>query len=184
MDTTITQRKRPLIKKFALLGLILLSSTTFLSCKSEHVAQNSPEPGVVVANFKDYETKNLATPNGKLIKAYLAKTDTEQTQGLSGVKPQQLADNEAMLFWYEKAGPRRFWMPNTFIDLDIFFLTEDLKVIHVERNVKSHPGMKEPPLIARTPVIYAHHVLELKASSGLSKEIKKGMQLVLVSGGR
>lgn len=184
MDTTITQRKRPLIKKFALLGLILLSSTSFFGCKSEHVAQNAPEPGVVVANFRDYEIRNLATPSGKLIKAFVAKSDVEQTQGLSGVKPAQLADNEAMLFWYEKAGPRRFWMPNTYIDLDIFFLTEDYKVIHIERKVKSHPGMKEPPMIARTPVIYAHHVLELKTTSSLSQEIQKGMQLMLISGGR
>lgn len=180
MDTTITQREQPLIKNIALLGFFLLAISNFVSCKSEHVAQNAPEPGKVVANFRDYEVKNLATPSGKLIKTFFAKSDQEQTQGLSGVKPQQLADNEAMIFWYKEAGPRRFWMPNTYIDLDIFFLTADLKVIHVERKVKSHPGMKEPPIIARTPVIYAHHVLELKASSPLSQEIKRGMQLKIL----
>jgi uncharacterized membrane protein (UPF0127 family) len=184
MDTTITQRKRPLIKNFAVLSLIMLLTPSISSCKSEHVAQKRPEPGVVVANFKDYETKALATPAGKLIKAYLARSEQQQTQGLSGVKPSELADNEAMLFWYEKPGLRNFWMPNTYTDLDIFFLTEDFEVIHVERKVKAHPGMKEPPRIARTPTVYAHHVLELKATSPLSQEIKKGMKLIPVSGGR
>ncbi len=184
METTITQRKRPLIKNFAVLSLLMLTSASFLSCQSEHIAQKTPKPGVVFANFRDYETKNMATPGGKLIKAFIARSPQEQTQGLSGVKPQQLADNEAMLFWYEKPGRRNFWMPNTYIDLDIFFLTEDFKVIHVERKVKAHPGMKEPPVIARTPTVYAHHVLELKASSPLSQEIKKGMKLIPVSGGR
>lgn len=182
--STITQRKRPLIKKFALLGPILLCSALFISCNSEHIAQKEIKPGVVVANFRDYETQNLATPSGKMIKAYLAKSDVEQTQGLSGVKPDQLADNEAMLFWYKEAGPRRFWMPNTFIDLDIFFLDGDMKVLHVERKVPAHPGMNEPPTIARTPVIYAHHVLELKASSPLSQEITKGMKLVQLVGNK
>ena len=177
---TITQRKQPLIKKLAFLALLLVGMavvTQISSCKSENTAQSSPEPGKVVKDFRTYPTQKLALPNGKLITAYVAKSPQEQTQGLSGVKESDLKDNDAMLFWYEKSGPRRFWMPNTYANLDIFFLTKDMEVIHVERNVQAHPGMEEPPKIAQTPVIFAHHVLELKASSALSKEIKIGMQL-------
>lgn len=176
-STTITQSNQPLIKKFVLLGHLLALLLIISACNSEHDAQNAPEPGVVVADFRTYPTQKLALANGKLITAFVAKSAQEQTQGLSGVKEDKLADNEAMLFWYEKSGPRRFWMPNTYIDLDIFFLTQDYKVIHVERAVKAHPGMEEPPAIARTPVIFAHHVLELKANSPLAKEIKTGDQL-------
>jgi uncharacterized membrane protein (UPF0127 family) len=68
-------------------------------------------------------------------------------------------------------------MPNTYTDLDIFFLDSNYKVLHVERKVPAHPGMAEPPAIARTPNIYATHVLELKASSALSQEIKVGETL-------
>ncbi|GEM_PF-1097512 len=179
--STITHSKRPLTKKLVIYLFILTLSSSFLSCQSDNEAQDGPQAGVVVKNFKTYPVKQLATSSGHLIKAYIAKTNQEQTQGLSGVKENQLSDNEGMFFWYEVAGPRRFWMPNTFTDLDIFFLDKNFKVIHVERGVRAHPGMKVPPEIARTPVIYAHHVLELKASSSLAKEIKKGSQLNTVN---
>ena len=169
---TITQRKQPLIKKFAFLSVLMLLTIGFLGCNDENNAQGKPEPGKVVKDFRTYPVQKFALPNGKLITAFVAKSPQEQTQGLSGVKEDDLKDNEAMLFWYEKSGPRRFWMPNTFANLDIFFLTKDYEVIHVERNVPAHPGMEEPPKIAQTPLIFAHHVLELKASSELSKEIK------------
>jgi hypothetical protein len=170
---TITQRTSQLIKKL-LISLALV--TLFTSCQSNDKAQkiSSPQAGVVAKDFKTYPVMRLATSSGKLIKAYMAKSIEEQTQGLSGVKENQIADNEAMIFLYEQAGPLSFWMPNTYTDLDIFFLDSHFKVLHVERGVPAHPGMQEPPAIARTPNVYANHVLELKASSKLSKEIKVG----------
>lgn len=174
---TITQRKQPLIKNLTFLGVLLVTMTVFSSCKSENTAQSTPRPGAVVKDFRTYETKKFALPNGVMINAFVARSAQEQTQGLSGVKEDNFKDNEAMLFWYEKPGPRRFWMPNTYMDLDIFFLSKDFKVLHVERKVKAHPGMEEPPAIAQTPVIYAHHVLELKASSKISKDIGVDTQL-------
>lgn len=179
--STITHSKRPLIKKFAFSLFILVISCTFSSCQSDNKAQKEPQAGVVVKDFKTYPIKQFATSSGRLIKAYLAKTNLEQTQGLSGIKESELADNEGMIFWYESTGPRRFWMPNTFTNLDIFFLDKNFLVIHIERNVQAHPGIKEPPAIARTPVVYAHHVLELKASSSLAKEIQKGSQLKVLN---
>ena len=71
-------------------------------------------------------------------------------------------------------------MPDTYFDLDIFFLDKDYVVLHIERKVKHHPGRSEPPAIARTPPIFSRHVLELKAASELSQLIKKGDKLKLV----
>lgn len=144
-----------------------------LSC-NENQQGSLEKSGEVLAHFKSYESLQLATQSGKLIKAYIAKSEQQQTQGLSGVKPSEIADNEAMLFVYDSMGPRSFWMPNTFTNLDIFFLDGSYSIVHVERDVPAHPGMKEPPRIARTPVVMAKYVLELAASSSLSKEIKTG----------
>ena len=63
------------------------------------------------------------------------------------------------------------------MDLDIFFLTEDLKVIDVDRDVKHHPGRTEPPPIVRTRSIVSFHILEIKASSPWAKALKPGDKL-------
>lgn len=176
---TISHSMQHLIKKLATFGIYATLYGVFglfwTGCNSNDKPQNTiPVPGEVVLNFKEYKTTTLSTNTGKIIKTYIASSAQQQTQGLSGIKPHELADNEAMLFEYDREGPRSFWMPNTFTDLDIFFLDSNYKVLYVDRNVPAHPGMTEPPAIARTRTVFAHHVLELKATSPLSKEIKVG----------
>lgn len=118
--------------------------------------------------------KVLKHPMGNEIKLRLAVTVPEQTQGLSGIKPSEFGNDEAMLFYYTTDSEKSFWMPDTYFDLDIFFMDKDLMVIDVERNVKHHPTRKVPPAIATTRRIFARHVLEMKASSPLSKKVKVG----------
>nr|VFK44000.1 MAG: Uncharacterized ACR, COG1430 [Candidatus Kentron sp. SD]VFK49304.1 MAG: Uncharacterized ACR, COG1430 [Candidatus Kentron sp. SD] len=63
------------------------------------------------------------------------------------------------MFWFSESAPRRFRMPDTRFDLHIVFLDEDLGIIHVARNMQARPGWETSPPIARTPVIFARHVL-------------------------
>lgn len=114
------------------------------------------------------------TPYGDKIKLRMALTPEAQSKGLSGVKPQEFGEDEGMLFVYEKSGPRRFWMPDTYFNLDIYFLDAQYIVVAVEKNVPFHPGRQEPPLIYQTKTYEAQHVLEMKSSSKISKKIKKG----------
>lgn len=111
------------------------------------------------------------------IKVRLAISEKDQIQGLSGVKPEDLADHEGMLFVYKSLGPRSFWMPNTFFDLDLIYLDQNLHVIEIYRGLKHHPGRDEPPVIPRAPTVYSWHVLELKSSSPLSKKIRQFQKL-------
>lgn len=114
------------------------------------------------------------TPSGDKIKLRLALTPKAQSKGLSGLKPHEFGEDEGMLFVYEKSGPRRFWMPDTYFNLDIYFLDAQYKVVAVEKNVPFHPGRQEPPLIYQTKTYEAQHVLEMKSSSKISKKLKKG----------
>lgn len=129
---------------------------------------------------KDYKNAKMLLPNGAKINLEIVYSLEAQSLGLSGRKDNELKKDEGMLFYYKEFGPRRFWMPDTYIDLDIFFLDEDYKVLDIERDMKSHPGKAEPPVIPKTRVIYAQHVLELRADSSISKKIIKGMKLKLV----
>jgi len=120
--------------------------------------------------------------SGKRLKITLAISPEEVTRGLSGVQDKDYGDDQGMLFFTLTDQYRRFWMPDTYFDLDIFFLDKNLKVLDVDRNVPHHPGMDQSKQeIATTRVIYCRHVLEIKSSSPLAKEIKPGDQLNWVS---
>lgn len=155
------------LKNSNILLVVCLLVTCFLS--SHSLAQKP------ACQLKELP-KSWKAPSGEAIKLRLAITAMEQTQGLSGVKPTVFSDNEAMLFYYETDAEKSFWMPDTYFDLDIYFLDKDYMVIDVERNVKHHPTRQTPPPIATTRRIYARHVLEMKASSPLSKKIKVGQK--------
>jgi uncharacterized protein len=159
MVSIIAQRPLNLIK-----NLILILCLGLSSCFA--AKQKAPEL-----------TSILVTPQGVELTTRLALTLEQQGQGLSGVQPEDFTDTEAMLFVYDSEGVREFWMPDTYFNLDIFFLDENLRVIDVERNVPAHPGMVEPPPIARTRSIRSWHVLELKASSPHARSLRIGDQL-------
>ena len=64
----------------------------------------------------------------------LADTPEERARGLSNTP--DLPDNEGMLFIFEEAGNYRFWMKDTLIPLDIIWIDNDQKIVHIERNVQ------------------------------------------------
>ncbi len=121
------------------------------------------------------EKKALALPSGKILHVKVLTTIDEQLQGLSGVLEHQLADNHGYFFFYKKSDVKQFWMPDTYFNLNIIFLDQDLKVIYVEENIPAHPGREGN--IPRTRPVYARHILEIKSKSPLAKEIVVGTTL-------
>lgn len=167
-------KKVPILAKgrafgHVLLALLVISSCQ--SCKSQQSHENQARPW--------YE---LQISSGQKVLVQLAISESDQIKGLSGIKPDQLKDNQGMLFVYDQLGQRSFWMPDTYMDLDLFYLDQNMRVIDVYRNLKHHPGRDEPPSIPRAPTVYAWHVLELKSSSPLAKEIRQFQQLNWTSG--
>ncbi len=112
------------------------------------------------------------------MEAFVADTVEKQTQGLSGVKEGELKVHQGMLFTYPKMDRKQFWMPNTYLNLDIYFMDGDYRVLHVDRNVPAHPGMAGS--IPRSSVVYAQNILEIPTSSSYAPEIKEGMTLKVI----
>tara|TARA_R110000868_G_scaffold175888_6_gene413127 strand:+ start:2007 stop:2606 length:600 start_codon:yes stop_codon:yes gene_type:complete len=124
---------------------------------------------------------NLGHPSGRFIKTVLLYSAREQEVGLSGTKSEEFDQNEGALFWYDRKGPRRFWMPDTYFNLDLVFLDSDLRVIDIDKNLEAHPGRDEPPQIKFSKTVQARHVLEVKASSDFAESLKVGDQLRVLS---
>lgn len=116
--------------------------------------------------------------SGAVARVSLALTPETQARGLSGVRPEEFADDRGMLFVYAREGPRRFWMPDTHFDLDIVFLDGDLRVVAVERGVPRHPGRAVPPPIAVTGTHRAKYVLEVRSGAPLARGLGRGSRLV------
>lgn len=101
----------------------------------------------------------------------------EQEQGLSGMQPENFDDNEGMLFYYLDDGDKHFWMPDTYFDLDLFYLDKDLRILDIVRKLPHHKGRHNEDLIPRARGVWCRHTLEMKASSPLAAELKIGDQL-------
>lgn len=74
------------------------------------------------------------TINGVELVADIAATSDQKSRGLS-VKD-SLNENEAMLFLFKTEGEHSFWMKNMKFPIDIIWLDDDKKVIHVEHGLE------------------------------------------------
>ena len=61
----------------------------------------------------------------------LAQSEEEKARGL--MFRESLEENKGMLFIYNSPGIYLFWMKNTLIPLDIIWISEDGKIVHIER---------------------------------------------------
>lgn len=122
---------------------------------------------------------SFIAPNKAEYKISFAVTDAEKTQGLSGLKPSAMLKNQGLLFIYNTAQPRVFWMPDTYFDLDIIFMDKDFKVVGLEENVKHHVNRIPEHDIVRTKSYHSQYILELHAGEANKAQIKKGSALKL-----
>lgn len=163
MPDKITQDMPNLIKKF---GLVLIMCLSAVACTDD---ARSRLDGLAKAR--------IVLPSGKEVKVFVAQTPSEQTQGLSDLRPEQFQDDESMLFPAKRNQVRQFWMPNTHFNLDIVFLNKDLYVLDVHKDLRHYPKEGPKDRVPLSKAVYSRHVLELKSSSPLAKEIQPGMSL-------
>lgn len=105
--------------------------------------------------------------NGNVIKAELARTETEKARGL--MFREELDSDAGMLFVYQTEDERGFWMKDTYVPLDIIFINKERQVVSISSNTKPN----------QTDEIYysdgkAMYVLELNAGKAEELEIKTG----------
>lgn len=149
--------------------LTLLVLFSLMACQSESRGKNKVEESL--------KPVQLVTPSGQIINTDLAISIEEQKKGLSGIKPEDFAANDGILFFYLEDGERNFWMPNTYFDIDLIYLDKDLKVIDIIRKLPHLVGTLDPELVPRARPVWCRHTLEMKAGSPLSQELKIGDKL-------
>jgi uncharacterized membrane protein (UPF0127 family) len=75
----------------------------------------------------------IKTPKGTVIYAELADTPMKRGRGL--MFREHLPPDRGMLFTFGDSQTWSFWMKNTKIPLDIVWMDDKKKIVHIERNV-------------------------------------------------
>lgn len=96
----------------------------------------------------------------------IADDTAERTQGLMGRT--DLADRHGMFFIFPQQQPLNFWMKNTPLFLDIIFIDQDHRIVHI--HPKARP-FDESLIPSRSP---ARYVLEIKGGESARYSIRVG----------
>lgn len=94
---------------------------------------------------------------GEKFKVELAANMKDWAKGL--MHREKLGPREGMLFISTTEKHRNFWMKNTYISLDIVFLSADKKIVHIARNTKP---LSERLIPSKKP---AQYILEVRAGT-------------------
>jgi uncharacterized membrane protein (UPF0127 family) len=117
-----------------------------------------------------YRNDQKLTVNGHVLKAQIAKTETEKQKGLGGKAC--IPENQAMLFEFEKSSYYPFWMKDMKFPIDIVWIDSSKKVITVKSNVT--PSTYPQTFVSGKP---AQYVLELQENSSKKFNISEGSSL-------
>ncbi|MDO8567008.1 MAG: DUF192 domain-containing protein [bacterium] len=136
---------------------------------------------IVAATFSyiSYRTSLTTEPaslkgefGGVSLRIQYATTPAEQEKGFSS--RESIAPDEAMLFVFKKDDYYGFWMKDTLVPLDIFWLDAQGQVVSIAQNIatSTYPNVFYPSVPAR-------YVLETSAGFANEHTIKTGTPLRL-----
>src|SRR5690606_15193566 len=98
--------------------------------------EDAKEPEVVTHEIEFKKAGELyVLKNGEItrtIEIEIADTPYEWETGL--MYRESMEDNQGMLFIYPNTAPRSFYMKNTYIPLDIIFMSNDTTVVSIKEN--------------------------------------------------
>ena len=118
----------------------------------------------------------ITTPEGATIFAEIADSPNIRSKGLMFRK--SIAPDWGMLFLFPELGDHTFWMKNTLISLDIFWLDKSGTILHLEKNVPICTRKDDGCPRYRAP-LKSLQVLELNAGMAKKLGLKIGSQLTI-----
>lgn len=114
-----------------------------------------------------FEPLEIATGAGlRKFQVEVMRTDAERAKGL--MFRQSMPADQGMLFDFKMDAPVSMWMKNTYLSLDMLFITADGTISRIERNTEPH---SERTIPSGGPV---RAVLELNAGSSDANGIRPG----------
>jgi uncharacterized membrane protein (UPF0127 family) len=112
-------------------------------------------------------------PNGDKVIAEVMQTPADLGRGMMFRK--SLPEGRGMLFLHAKPGPYTYWMYNVEIPLDMVFLDENRRIVHIERNAQPCKALpRECPNYGPNPPRLVQYILELAGGEAAKYGLKTG----------
>jgi uncharacterized membrane protein (UPF0127 family) len=114
----------------------------------------------------------LTLPSGKVLQAEVMVRDEDRAMGLM-FRP-SLPLDRGMVFVFETADFHGIWMKNCRFPIDILWLDEDARIVHIEAGV---PPCRRDPCPAYQPMRKGLYVVELVSGKAAREQLSVGDQL-------
>lgn len=129
---------------------------------------NTPPPTTTQA----YNGPMVVLPDSFRVRVEIAADDPTRAQGL--MYRDRVPEGTGMLFLFPQSGEYPFWMKDCIVSLDMVWLDDQRRVVHVEHNV---PPCKADPCPSYPPHAVAKYVLELGAGQAAKHKVENGSTL-------
>ena len=175
MNRRLIMRVGGVLLALALLGLVVpVIMSWFTPVASPTQSSSAPAPAECYEPPFTEEAKGaFVTPAGDTVAAFaleLAETTAETTQGM--MFRRSAPEGTGMLFIMPEERYQSFWMRNTYVPLDIIYLSEAGSVVSIQANAQP---MNETPLPSEGP---AKYVLEIAGGRAAALGITPGMKWI------
>jgi len=115
----------------------------------------------------------VTLPSGRTLAVEVAETPLARQRGY--MFRERVTDQEGMVFLMGEMDFHPFWMKNCRVSLDILWLDDGWKVVHLEQNV---PPCRQDPCHNYTPMQAALYVLELQGGLASREGIRLGDRII------
>jgi len=140
----------------AAVTIIVMTSPTKRTTPEERPREASPLPSAY--EFKKQGELRFLDAQRKLVAAIdIELAMDEQTRELGLMYRERLEENQGMLFVFETAVPRSFWMKNTIVPLDIIFVDAKNRIVTIHKYTKPY---SEESYSSATPAQFVVEVSE------------------------
>jgi hypothetical protein len=116
-------------------------------------------------------------PSGAEFGLEIAADEVARKRGYMG--RERVGPHDGMLFVFEAAGVYSFWMKDCRVALDIIWLDEQLRVLHVAHQVPPCPPAGACPEVV--PPGAARYVLEIAAGRARQERLAPGDRIVVLA---
>jgi len=103
-------------------------------------------------------------------KSFVMDTSLKRQEGMMFLQDKEVRTNEGMLFAFPDSDDRSFWMQNTYIPLDIAYISKNKRIV----SVHTMRPLDESGVPSAGPAMYA---LEVKAGTFRKYGIKAGQKV-------
>lgn len=153
--------------------LLIVTALLFIQCDQKKGSGGSSDQKNTQGRIIDLEREvsflNSDSSPFKTIQVAVADEPEERNQGLMDVY--NMAEDEGMIFIFEKEELQSFWMANTPLTLDIMYVNSDSTIVRIYQNTEP---FSQTSLPSEAP---AQYVIETNGGFSVANGITEGMKV-------